>query len=317
MKEIKQARGQAASQHTEALQEIDQARKDAAKQYADAMQEIQKARDEARAENILLDANKFATSLMEKDAQVNDAVALCPNLRPSEYRQLGIDMSRAVIGNVDYLKWQSMQSAGYSFEPPLEEEEKAILPDKAISYLTETVLNPAQQDAQGLLYLACMYGYRGLYDEMMDVLDKASQVSQIVQVMRAEYRERPMMLLLLGACGIDETKIERLRETLNLPRTTAQSFCDYIIDEYPLNPTYPYGEFIKWVAVRRPNTQGASGTTVIRISPVYQSDAGTAYAFTLCPDGRQEQIVPVDKKIPVEELYNKLSSLFILFCHID
>jgi len=72
------------------LQEIGQARKEAAIQYAEAAQEIKKARDEARAENILLKAEKFATSLMEKDEMVSEAVALCPNFKQREYRQLGL-----------------------------------------------------------------------------------------------------------------------------------------------------------------------------------------------------------------------------------
>lgn len=322
LQEIEQARGEAAQQHTEAMQEIEQARREAAIQYAEAAQEIKKARDEARAENILLEAKKFATSLMDKDERVNKAVALCPDFKQSEWRQLGIEMSAAVIGNVDYVKWQSMKAAGYIFEPPLfqlplEEEERTIFTDHAISYLTETVLNPAIPDAQGLLYLACMYGCRNQYDEMMEVLDKASQISQIVQVMKDQYRERPMMLILVGACGSDQTKIDRLRETLNLPRTTEQFFCDYITKEYPLKSGYPRGDFIKWVAVRRPDAPGISGSTVIMISPVYPSDAGTAYAYSLRPDGRQEEIVPVDKKVPIEELYRILSSLFILFCPID
>lgn len=321
LQEIRQARGEAATQHTEALQEIEQARVEAAKQNADAMQEIQKARDEARAENILLDANKFATSLMEKDARVNEAVVLYPDFRQREYRELGLEMSAAVVGNVDFIKQMYLRAAGYPFDPPysesrLDEEERAYFTDHAICYLTEAVLHPANPDAQGLLYLACMYGCRHQYDEMILVLDKASQISSIVQVMKSEFRERPMILILLGTCGVDQTKIDRSRETLNLPETTEQFFCNYITQEHPLNPNYERGEFIKWVAVKRPDAPGISGRTVIMISPVYQSDAGTAYAYSLHPDGTQEPIVPIDKKIPIEELYRKLTSSFILFCPI-
>jgi hypothetical protein len=104
MREIGQARREAATQHTEAMQEIDQARIEAATQHANAMQEIQKARDEAQAENILLEAKRFATSLMEKDARVNQAVVLHPDFRQREHRELGLEMSAAVIGNVDFIK---------------------------------------------------------------------------------------------------------------------------------------------------------------------------------------------------------------------
>ena len=46
LKEIDQARTQAANQHIKAMQEIEQARAEAAKQYAEAMQEIKKAKEE-------------------------------------------------------------------------------------------------------------------------------------------------------------------------------------------------------------------------------------------------------------------------------
>ena len=324
MQEIRQAKGEAATQHTKALQEIEQARAEAATQNADAMQEIQRARDEAQAENILLDAKKFATSIMEKDARVNQAVALYPDFKQREYRELGLEMSVAVVGNFDFIKQMYLRAAGYPFDPPysesrLDAEERAYFTDHAILYLTETVLNPANPDAQGLLYLACMYGSRHQYDEMIMVLDKAAQISPIVQTMKAEFRERPMMLILLGACGVDQSKIERLRETLNLSETTEQFFCNYVTKEYPLNPNYTQGGFIKWVAVKRPDAPGISGTFVISISPLYPALEGTVYAFAATPDGRPEEIVPAqqDKRVSIEELYRILTSLFILFCHID
>ena len=321
MQEIAQARGKATKQHTEALQEIDQARKEAATQYAEAAQEIKKARDEARAENILLSANKFATSLIEKETQVNEAVTLCPNFKQREYRQLGLEMGAAVIGNVDYIKWQSMRMAGYAFEAPLfqlplEEEERTFFIDHAIRYLRETVLHPANTDAQGLLYLACMYGCRHQYDEMMEVLDKASQISQIVQAMKAEFRERPMMLILVDACGSDQTKIERLRGMLNLPRTTEQFFCEYV-KEFPLKTHQLPAPYIEWIAVRKPEAAGESSTFIIKITPPYPSNQEKVDAFPTTSDGRYHTpIVPSENRVSIEELYTILTSLFILFCPI-
>ena len=324
MREIGQARGEAASQHTNALQEIERARLEAAKQHSDAMQEIQKARDEARAENILLEAKRFATSLMEKDARVNQAVTLHSDFKQREHRELGLEMSAAVIGNVDFIKQMYLRAAGYPFDPPysesrLDDEERAYFINHAILYLTETVLHPANPDAQGLLYLACMYGCHNQYDDMILVLGKAAQISPIVQGMKDEFRERPMMLILLGTCGVDHGKIEILREKLELPESTEQFFCKYIIKEYPLNPNYSHGEFIKWVAVKRPDAPGISGTFVISISPLYPALKGTVYAFASTPNGRQEEIVPAqqDRRVSIEELYRILTSVFILFCHID
>ena len=320
MQEVAQARGEAANQYTKALQEIEQARTEAATQYTEAMQEIKKARDEARAENLLLKAEKFATSLMEKDAMVNEAVALCPDFRQRELKQLGIEMSIAVIDNNDRIKLDYMNTAGYTrvryFVMKFEQDERILFTDHAIRYLRETVFDGANADAQGLLYLACMYGCRHQYDAMMEVLDKACQMSQIVQAMKAEYRERPMMLILLGACGEDQTKIDTLRETLKLPRTTEQSFCQYI-KEFPLTPHHLPPPSIEWIAVRKPDAPGISGPSVISISPLYPALEGTVYASSSTPDGGSEEIVPADKRVSIEELYRLLSSLFILFCPID
>jgi hypothetical protein len=324
LREITQARGEAATQHTEALKEIEQARVEAAKQNADALAEIQKAKDEARAENMLLEAKRFATSLLEKDARVNQAVAVYPDFKQREWRELGLEMSAAVVGNVDFIKQMYLRAAGYPFDPPysesrLDDEERKYFTDHAILYLTETVLHQPNQDAQSLLYLACMYGCRHQFDDMIKVLERAAQIRPIVQAMKSEFRERPMMLILLGACGVDQTKIERLRDTLNLPESTEEFFCTYITKEYPLNPNYSQGEFIKWVAVKRPDAPGIKGTFVISISPLYPALEGTVYAFAVTPDGRPEEIVPAqqDKRVSIEELYRILTSRFILFCHID
>lgn len=124
--------------------------------------------------------------------------------------------------------------------------------------------------------------------------------------------------ILLEACGVDQSKIDRLRETLNLPETTEQVFCNYITKEYPATFNYSKGEFIRWVAVKRPDALGLGGTFVISISPLYPALEGTVYAFAATPDGRQEEVVPAqqDKRVSIEELYRLLTSLFILFCPI-
>src|SRR5262249_40602815 len=162
-----------------------------------------------------------------KGELVKEAVELWSPYKQERYRELGLEMSAAVVGNVDFIKQTYLRAAGYPFDPPysesrLDDEERAYFTDHAIHYLTETVLHPANPDAQGLLYLACMYGCYHQYEEMIMVLDRATQISPIVQAMKAEFRERPMMLILLGACGVDQSKIDRLRETLNLPETTEQ-----------------------------------------------------------------------------------------------
>ncbi|HEU5381899.1 MAG TPA: toll/interleukin-1 receptor domain-containing protein [Ktedonobacteraceae bacterium] len=282
-------------------------------------EELQRQRE---ADHLLSEAHHFASDLIHKNELIQKAVVLWPSYKQKEYRQLGLEMSAAVVDGVDYIKWKSMKAAGYTFETPyfeipLEEDEKAFFASYAVSYLQEVVLGTSDADAQGLLYLACMYGYSQLYDEMLAIIEKIGQFSHIVQDMKKEFRERKMLLLLLKACDSDQMKIERLREQLNIPPTTKEFFSNYIVNEYPLNPNYRYGEYIKWIAIRRSGVHEESGGFIIRITPAYPSNDGKVDAFLLRSNGSPETIVPIDKRVSVDELYIVLSSLFILFGPVD
>ena len=211
MQEIAQAREEAAAQHTEALREIDQARRDAA-------EEIKKARNEARAENILLKAEKFATSLTDKDAQVNEAVALCPDLRQRELRQMGIEMSIAVIDGYDPVTQRGRMVAGLgrgmgSFKK-LDRNEIARLAVTAINYLQENVLETTMPDADGLLYLACMYGYQEQFEDMRSIIGQAVTIDEKI---KEKFQQRKILQMLLRACNSDQIKLEVLRKSLSLP----------------------------------------------------------------------------------------------------
>jgi len=98
---------------------------------------------------------------------------------------------------------------------------------------------------------------------------------------------------------------------VKLPRTTKTYFCDYI-KKSPLS-----GDFINYLAVRRPDIPGASGRCIIKITPPYPSHQGKVNASILSPDGAYDPIVPADEEVSIEELYNILNSLFILFCPIN
>jgi len=318
LKEIQQARMETSTRHAEALQEIEEARKDAARQYEEAAQEIKKA----HAERFLLQAEKLATSLKEKDELVNKAVALYPDFRQRELRQSGIEMSQAVLGNVDHLQEKSMRAMRHHDETVLlqrrlEPDDRTYFIEHALSYLEETVLRSTDEDVVGLVYLACMYGCTQRYDDLMLVLEKARQIRPIMQVMEDEYRVRPMLFLLVDACCSDQTKIERLRETLALPKPTEQYFGNYMTHEYFLNPK-SRTSYSEWVAVRKPDVPGEKemGSAVLKICAPYPPER-TTYAFFGYHDGTTETIVSADQKVAVEDLFSKLRDLCILFCPLD
>src|SRR5258708_12197432 len=112
---------------------------------------LAKLRDEMQrhieADSLFLEAHKFASSLMQKDELINKAVELCPPYNQKEYRQLGLEMSAAVIDGVDYIKWKSMKAAGYTFETPLfqlplQEGQRTFFTNHPTRYFTKPMLKP-------------------------------------------------------------------------------------------------------------------------------------------------------------------------------
>lgn len=275
MQEITQARGEAATQYSKALQEIEQARAEAAKQNADALAEIQKARNEARAENILLSANKFATSLLDKDAQVNEAIALNPGIKQIELRQMGIEMSIAVIDGYDPVTQRGRMVAGLGRGMAgywkLERNDIARLAATAIHYLRENVLETTVPDAEGLLYLACMYGYQEQFEEMIRVIERAVKIDERI---KGQFQQRKILQTLLRACNSDEIKMEVLRKSLDLPLVSKKTFCEYL-QNFDLTD---FNGFIEWLAIKRPNATGKKGTFLIKITPPYPSNEGKVSA---------------------------------------
>jgi tetratricopeptide (TPR) repeat protein len=314
MQEIIQARGEAATQHTEALQEIEQARVEAAKQNAEAMQEIQKARDEARAENILLEANKFATSLLDKDAQVNKAVALNPDIKQRELRQMGIEMSIAVIDGYDPVTQRGRMVAGLGRGMvgywKLERKDIAGLVTTALNYLQENVLETIMPDADGLLYLACMYGYQEQFEDMIRVIGQAVNIDENI---KEQFQQRKILQILLRACNSDQIKLEALRKSLSLPPVSKKTFCEYL-QNFDLTD---FDGFIEWMAVKRPGAPGKKGTFLIKITPPYPSNEGQVSASGQSITSWDfETVIPTTEPATIEELYKSLHSLFILFCPI-
>jgi hypothetical protein len=314
MREITQARGVAATQHTEALHEIEQARVVAARQNADAMQKIQKARDEARAENILLSANKFATSLLEKDALVNEAVALNPDIKQRELRQMGIEMSVAVIDGYDPVTQRGRMVAGLGRGMvgymKLERKDIARLSTTAFNYLQENVLETTMPDADGLLYLACMYGYQEQFEEMKRVIGQAVKIDENI---KEQFQQRKVLQILLRACNSEQIKLEVLRKNLSLPLVSKKSFCEYL-QNFDLTD---FNGFIEWIAVKRPSALGKKGTFLIKIIPPYPSNERKVSASGQSITSWDfETIIPNTEPVTIEELYEALHSQFILFCPV-
>lgn len=266
---------------------------------AQLLEDIQKM---IRAERLLSEADKYPSpqGLMEKEKLVQQAVALWPDFKQRAFRQLGIDMSVSVISGF------KMNMLGYSSR--LRRDELEWLSNSAVSYLEETVLPTVSPDTDGLLYLACMYGYRDRFADMLKITDR---VITIDEAMQERFRAFKVLITLLRACDADRTRLEGLTRKLGLSPTTKTSFCDYVQNF----DFVKFHSFIEWIAVKRPNAKGEPGIFIIKITPPYPANERKVDASALrVEDLKGETIVAVDKPVTIEELFDLLNPLFFLIC---
>ena len=215
-----------------------------------------------QAEQLLSEADKYPPSpgLMEKEKLVLQAVELWPKFKQRAFRQLGIEMSIAVINGFDPTKRMKMNTLVYSSR--LRKDEIEWLTNSAISYLEETVLPAVTPDTEGLLYLASMYGYRDRFDDMIKIIDRAITIDE---AMKERFRGSKILVTLLRACGADRTRLERLSKKFGISPTTKKTFRDYV-QNFDL---VDFHGFIEWIAVKRLNAKGEPGIFIIKITPPY------------------------------------------------
>jgi len=161
------------------------------------------------ADKLLLEADKFASSLIEKDGLVRKAVGLYPPYKQRELRQLSIEMSAAVVNGYDPTTQMGIIMAslgrGMGGFRRLKHDDIIWLAAIATSYLRENVLEATTPDAEGLLYLACMYGYQQQFEDMMKIIDKAVKIDGEI---KERFQQRKILLTLLRACSSHELRNE-------------------------------------------------------------------------------------------------------------
>ncbi len=240
--------------------------------------------------------------LLKAEALVKQAAELLPTVRLEEYLQLGIRHAQTVI---DGLPLEISGEYGQTFRVYTKD---MLAPHirSALAYLEETVLHAGLPDAEGLLYLACIYGYQKQFNEMITTIDKALTVDARIQ---EEFRQPRKLEILLLACGSDHSKIEQVSQKLGIPTVTKETFCSFITD-FDLEG---FTGYIKWIAVKRPNTPGEKDVHIINVCPPYVQYDGLVCAHSqLFETGRIECLTTSPQFVTVETLYDVLSRSFIL-----
>jgi hypothetical protein len=92
-----------------------------------------------------------------------------------------------------------------------------------------------------------------------------------------------------------------------------KTFCEFLQD-FDLTG---FNGFIEWIAIKRPGATGEKGTFLIKITPPYPSNEGKVSASGQSIKSWDfETVISNAEPVTIEELYEALHSLFILFCPI-
>jgi tetratricopeptide (TPR) repeat protein len=251
---------------------------------------------------LLLEKAYETSDFSQAEAFVQKAVELSPTCRWDGYRQLGIRSARIVIYG---LPLQYGREYGQTFHI-FTKEALAPYVHRAITYLEEAEGHAEDPDAEGLMYLACMYGYQRQYQEVISTLDKALTANERI---REEFLLPRMLEILLVPCGSDRERIEQIKSRLHIPLLTKEVFCGFIRDI----DLEQYHEYIEWIAVKRANMPGEKGVHILKICPPYAQNNGLVSADALAYVTGTIESVTVDPRfVTIEELYEMLCQSFFL-----
>ncbi len=251
---------------------------------------------------LLLEKAHETNDLLKAETLVKQAEELLPTIRLEEYLQLGIRNAQVVINGLP------LEISG-EYGQPIRVFTKDMLAQyirSALAYLEETVLHAGFPDAEGLMYLACMYGYQKQFNETVTTIDKALTVDVRIQ---EEFCHPRKLEILLLACGSDRSKIEQVSRKLSIPSVTKESFCSFITD-FDLEG---FTGYIQWIAVKRSNMPGEKGVHIIKVCPPYVQNGGLVCAHSqVFETGQIEGITTSPQFVTVETLYDVLCRSFIL-----
>ncbi len=266
---------------------------------------LAKTRDELQKEyqaRLLLYKAHEINDLSTAETLVKQAVELWPTIRLEEYLQLGIRNAQVVI---DGLPLEFSSEYGQTHRV-FTRDTLAPYTSKAITYLEETVLYGELPDAEGLMYLACIYGYQKQFSEMIKIIDKAIMIDKEVQ---EAFRQPLRLEILLLSCGSDKSKVELVSQKLGIPPVTKEAFCSFITD-FDIEG---YSGYINWIAVKRSNMPGKKGVHLIKICPPYVQNGGLVSAYSQAYEtGQMEEITSSPQFVTIEKLYDILCRSFIL-----
>jgi hypothetical protein len=233
----------------------------------------------------------------EMQSNIERAVTIWPPLKQSEHRGWGIRLAEAIFYGVHYPA-----------------DLKTWIVTNAVRFLEESVAS--DPDAEALLYLACMYGYRDEYDAMIASTKKAVKLDEDI---KEQFQGNAVLLILLKACGNNRDHMEKLGNSIGLELPISQEgFCrtmrkvDWVAQR---------GTFINWTAIKKPGRTGDQGRFIIKVMAANDLNGEEVYASCYHQDSMggnvyvpETKIGDRDNQVTLEKLYEELDKTFLLIC---
>lgn len=233
----------------------------------------------------------------EMQSSIERAVTIWPPLKQSEYRGWGIRLAGAIFYGVHYPA-----------------DLKTWIVTNAVRFLEESVAS--DPDAEALLYLACMYGYRDEYDAMLASTKKAIKLDEDI---KEQFQENTVLLTLISACGNNRDRMEKLGKVISLELPVSkEDFCRAMrkVDWVAQRST-----FLNWTAIKKPGRTGDQGRYTIKTMAADDTNGEQVYASCINQATMGGNVYTPEQKIgnsgnqvTLEKLYEELDKAFLLIC---
>src|SRR5258708_5164666 len=233
----------------------------------------------------------------ETQDSIERAVTIWTPLKQVEYRRWGITLAQVIIYKVNHPA-----------------DLKTWIVTNAIRFLEESV--NSDTDAEALLYLACMYGYRDEYDAMIIYTKKAVKIDEEI---KERFQEVIILLTLMRACGNNRDRMEKLGKSIGMELPVSkEGFCRAMrkVDWVERRGTY-----LNWTAIKKPGRSGDQGWFTIKTMAADELNGEKVYASCYNQDAvggntyaPEEQIGDRDNQVTLEELYERLDKTYFLIC---
>jgi hypothetical protein len=269
-----------------------------------------------KAQILIFEADKLqgAANLINKELDVEEAIALWPPFKQEERRKLGNDFGIAVMSEFYSGLGRSMSVTAYQLGTAIPRDQVTLYLSKAIFYLEETIQNSEIAGREELVNLACMYGCAFRYEDMIRTIERAIKVDENA---KDDFQEAKRLSLLVYACGSNRYLIEKLGKKIGKELPLSKTEFVRIVSKVDLESRR--GRFIEFFAVRRQRSSSTDYVYIIKMSATEEQGQRLVFGLylTVIKGTDKQDVTTLDEKITIEEFYDRVDKELFVICFVE